>query len=89
MKIKKGFELREVCGEHIIVAYGKENIDFNKVISLNESASFLWKAIADKDFTADTLSSLLCEEYEVDAETAKKDAQALLEEWTKVGLLQD
>lgn len=87
MKIKKGFELREVCGEHIIVAYGKENIDFNKVISLNESASFLWKAIADKDFTADTLSSLLCEEYEVDAETAKKDAQALLDEWTKVGLV--
>ena len=58
MRIKKGFELREVCGEYIIVAYGKENIDFNKVISLNESASFLWKAIADKNFTADTLSSL-------------------------------
>ena len=89
MRIKKGFELREVCGEYIIVAYGKENIDFNKVISLNESASFLWKAIADKNFTADTLSSLLCAEYEVDAETAQKDAQALLEEWTKVGLVSD
>ena len=89
MKIKKGFELREVCGEYIIVAYGKENIDFNKVISLNESASFLWKAIADKEFTAETMTSLLCEEYEVDLETAKKDAQALLEEWTKVGLVSD
>lgn len=89
MKIKKGFELREVCGEYIIVAYGKENIDFNKVISLNESASFLWKAIADKDFTAHTLASLLQQEYEVDAETAQKDAQALLEEWMKVGLVQD
>ena len=89
MKIKKGFELREVCGEYIIVAYGKENIDFNKVISLNESASFLWKAIADKEFTAETMTSLLCEEYEVDLETAKKDAQALLEEWTKVGLVED
>lgn len=89
MKIKKGFELREVCGEYIIVAYGKENIDFNKVISLNESASFLWKAIADKEFTAETMTSLLCEEYEVDLETAKKDAQALLEEWTKVGLVEE
>jgi len=87
MKIKKGFELREVCGEHIIVAYGKENIDFNKVISLNESATYLWKAVVDKEFTADTLASLLCAEYEVDAETAKRDAQALLDEWTQVGLV--
>ena len=86
MKIKKGFEHREVCGEHIIVAYGRENIDFNKVISLNESASFLWKNIVDKDFDAETMAGLLQQEYEVDAETALKDAQALLDEWTKVGL---
>ena len=88
MKIKKGFELREVCGENIIVAYGIENIDFNKVISLNESATFLWKQIADKDFTADTMAFLLCQEYEVDEETAKRDAQALLDEWIKVGLVE-
>lgn len=87
MKIKKGFELRDVCGEHIIVAYGKENIDFNKVISLNESASYLWKHIVDKDFTAETLASLLCEEYEVDAETAVQDAKTLLDEWIQVGLV--
>ena len=88
MRIKKGFELRQVCGENIIVAYGIANIDFNKVISLNESATFLWKNIFDKDFDADTMASLLCQEYEVDAETAKKDAQALLDEWIKVGLVQ-
>ena len=86
MRIKKGFELRQVCGENIIVAYGIENIDFNKVISLNESATYLWNQIADKDFTADTMASLLCQEYEVDEDTAKKDAQTLLDEWTKVGL---
>ena len=86
MRIQKGFELREVCGEHIIVAYGRENIDFNKVISLNESATFLWKSIVDKDFDANTLASLLQQEYEVDVETAKRDAQTLLDDWTKVGL---
>ena len=88
MKIKKGFELREVCGENIIVAYGIANIDFNKVISLNESATFLWKEIADKEFDAEMMASLLCLEYEVDEETAKHDAQALLDEWTKVGLVE-
>lgn len=86
MRIRKGFELRDVCGEHIIVAYGIENIDFNKVISLNESATYLWKNVVDKDFDVETMASLLQQEYEVDAETAKRDAQALLDEWTKVGL---
>ena len=55
MRIKKGFELRDVCGEHIIVAYGIENIDFNKVISLNESATYLWKNVVDKDFDVETM----------------------------------
>lgn len=86
MKIKQGFELREVCGEHVILAYGRENIDFNKVINLNESAAFLWNAVVGKDFTAQTLADLLCSEYEVDADTAAHDAQALLDEWTSVGL---
>ena len=89
MRIKKGFELRDVCGEHIIVAFGRENIDFNKVISLNESANYLWKNIFDKEFTADTLTDLLFQEYEVDAETAARDAKALLDEWMKVGLVSD
>ena len=88
MKIKQGFELREVCGEHIIVAYGRENIDFNKVIGLNESATYLWKNIVDKDFDAETMASLLQQEYEVDAETASRDANALLDEWIKVGLVE-
>ena len=46
MRKKKGFELRDVCGEHVIMAYGMENIDFSKIISLNETAAFLWKAVS-------------------------------------------
>ena len=39
MKAKKGFNLRNVCGEQIIVAEGKENIDFSNIISMNEFSS--------------------------------------------------
>ena len=45
MRIKKDFNLREVCGEYIIVAEGKENIDFCNIISMNESSAYLWKEI--------------------------------------------
>ena len=43
MKQKKGFVLREVCGEKVIVAEGLETINFGKLISLNETAALLWK----------------------------------------------
>ena len=55
MKIKKGFVLKDICGESIIVAEGKENIDFTKIISMNESSAFLWESVKDKEFDAETL----------------------------------
>lgn len=27
MRIKDGFELREICGEHVILSHGMDNID--------------------------------------------------------------
>lgn len=62
MKTKKGFVLRNVCGENIIVAEGKENIDFTKIISMNETAAYLWKNVEGKDFDSDTLKNLLMKE---------------------------
>jgi hypothetical protein len=86
MKIKQGFELRTICGEAIIVAHGIENIDFSKIISLNESAAYLWRNVVDKDFDANTLAHLLTEEYDVDEATALADAQKVIQDWSNAGL---
>ena len=58
MKKKTGFNLRTICGERIIVAEGKENIDFSNIIALNESAAYLWEKAADNEFTAEDLNKL-------------------------------
>ena len=89
MKIKNGFELRVVCGEAIVVAHGLENIDFSKIINLNESAAYLWRAVEGKDFDAPMLAQLLTEEYEVDPETALSDATKMMEDWREAGLVED
>jgi len=89
MKIKEGFTLRTVCGEFIIVAEGKENIDFSNIISMNESSAYLWKNIQGKDFTVEELADLLCDEYEVDKETALKDARKLAEQWIDAGIVDE
>lgn len=88
MKIKKGFELRDICGEKVIIASGIENIDFNKMISLNESAAYLWQQVSDKTFDADLLAQLLEAAYDVDNATATTDAQAIIQSWLEQGVVE-
>ena len=88
MKIKNGFELRNICGEYIIVAYGVENIDFTKVITLNESAAFLWNKVFGKDFTEQEMLESLLSEYEVERPQAEKDVKALVDSWVEAGLVE-
>jgi len=89
MKAKKGFNLREVCGEQIIVAEGKENIDFSNIISMNESSAYLWKKVQQMEsFTADELAQLLTEQYEVEYEVALNDATTLADQWVEAGIVE-
>jgi len=89
MKVKNGFNLREVCGENIIVAEGDENIDFSNIISMNESSAYLWQEVQKLDnFTIDTLTQLLCEQYEIDEATAKKDVTTVATQWAAAGIIE-
>ena len=86
MKIKDGFVLREMCGEHIVAAEGLQNINFNKLISLNSTAAFLWKALEGKDFTTEQMAQLLVDEYGIDMELAMTDSGNLMKSWAEAGI---
>ena len=88
MKTKIGFNLRQICGENVIIAEGEENIDFSNIISMNESSAYLWKKIRDKEFSEDDLVKLLIEEYEVDEVTAKSDISILVKSWLNAGIIE-
>lgn len=88
MRIKKGFELRDVCGEKVIVASGLENIDFSKIISLNESAAYLWEKLQGADFSVQDAADRLTETYDVSPETALTDAGELLARWRELGIVE-
>jgi len=90
MRTKTGFNLREVCGQQIIVAEGKENIDFSNIIVLNESSAYLWRCIQDKEsFTNEDLVELLMEEYEVDEDQARADVEKLIGQWKQYEMIID
>lgn len=88
MRIKKGFRLRDIMGQATVIGEGVEQVDFNKLVTLNPTAAYLWESVADKDFTVDTLAALLTEKYEVDIELATNDAAALVEKWKNIGLVE-
>lgn len=88
MRIKPGFELRDICGEKAIIAVGIENVDFNRIISLNESAAYLWQSVQHTTFDAQTLADLLTKEYDVDAQTALQDATKTVEDWLNWGIIE-
>lgn len=93
MKTKKGFNLRLVCGKYIIVAEGKENLDFSNIINMNESSALIWKEVQGKEFTVDDMAKILTDNYQIDDNTplpyeqAYNDAKALSEDWFKVGII--
>ena len=89
MKIKKGFEIQNVCGEYIIVPAGADNVDYSKIISLNETAAYLWENVAPKEsFDIEEMVALLLAEYEVEEEIAREDCEMIIERWKEMELLE-
>ena len=87
MKIIEGFRLRNVVGESIVVGEGVEQIDFNKLVTLNKTAAFLWQSVENREFTTSDLALLLIENYDIPADRAIRDAAFVVEEWNKNGLI--
>ncbi|RGN50293.1 MULTISPECIES: PqqD family protein [unclassified Bacteroides] len=89
MKIKEGFKLRNICDTNVIVAQGLENINFSKIINLNDSAAWLWQQVESREFSVELLASLLMEHYEVDEDTARQDAKDLVDSWLEAGIVSE
>lgn len=87
MRIIEGFILRNVMGQATIVGEGVGQIDFNKLITLNDSAAYLWQSVENKEFDMQTLANLLVDKYGIDQDTALTDAKAIADKWIEIGVV--
>jgi len=92
MKTINGFRLRKLGNEYILVGESMELINFNKMITLNETAAFLWEQAESSSakldgFTASDLCKALCNEYEVSPEQAMTDVNATIQSWLEAGVI--
>lgn len=89
MKISNQYKVREMAGEHIIVMPGRYGVDMTRVVALNATSLYLWEALAEREFDLDEVARLLTENYEIDAETARRDAEKWIEQLAACGILEN
>jgi len=88
MKLRSDLVLRTIGSDHLIVDPSQDMVDLSTVYTLNSSAAWLWEQLKGKEFTSDTIVELLCENYDVNIDQAKSDAEILLQDFQKQGLLE-
>lgn len=87
MKLKENFALRPVADTWVVLPLGAETINFNGMLTLNESGALLWQAL-EKGGDRETLADALMAEYIVDRAQALADADEFLEKLRKAGCVE-
>lgn len=72
MKIKANFALRKIADNWVVLPLAEQALNFNGMISLNESGVFLWKLL-EQGSSREDMAKALTEEYEVNYDEAIAD----------------
>ena len=87
MRFKEGYKVRSMAGENVVIMQGNAGSDMTRIISLNDTSLLLWNALQGKEFEVADVAAVLVEEYEIDADTAERDAKAWVEKIQECGLV--
>ncbi len=88
MKIKDGFILKDVAGSKIVIATGKQKLDFNGVITFNEVGAIVFSML-DGTHSIDEIISHIALEYQVDEAIVKADVLKLVEKMKSHNLVEE
>ena len=87
MKIKENFALRQVAGTWVVLPLAEATLDFNGMLTLNESGLMLWHLL-EKGSDKESLAKALTEEYEVTFEQAFADVAEFVDKLEKAGCIE-
>lgn len=86
LKLDKEYVLRQIGDDYVIVPVGKAALDFNGMITVNETGAFLWEQLV-KGTSKEGLLQTLMETYEVTQEEAERDIDEFLDVLYKNNIL--
>ena len=87
MKINENFVLRQIADTWVVLPLGDATLDFNGMMTLNETGSFLW-SILEKGCEQDELVNALLDEYDVTREQAEADVNEFLNKLRNIDCLE-
>ena len=87
MKIKSGFVLEKIGNGYLAVAVGERAKEFSGLVRMNETGSFLWNIMAERDVSREDLLSAIRAEYEIDEATALSDIDKFVSKLSDNGII--
>lgn len=78
--------LRDVVGDHVVIARGPAAIEFNGVLILNDSCAFLWKQLQDYVSVQEMAESLKAE-YSIEMDRSVQDVEQCVSKMLEYELL--
>lgn len=87
MKIKENFVLRQIVDMWIVLPLDTAAVDFNGMLTLNESGVMLWNALSQGCSRLD-LAKILTSEYNVSTEDALTDVDEFIEQLISVDCIE-
>lgn len=87
MKINENFVLRQVAGSWIVLSVADKTVNFNGMLTLNETGLMLWKLL-EKGSSREALAQALTDEYDVTFAEALADVDEYLGKLERAGCLE-
>ncbi|SNX74136.1 coenzyme PQQ synthesis protein D (PqqD) [Cereibacter ovatus] len=78
--------MRSIGSDHLLVPLGARTREVRGLVVLNEPARFMWDLLAEECCVED-LAAALTARFNVNADRARADAAAFVEEISQIGLL--
>lgn len=88
MRLIEGHILRKVRTNALLVPPPEKEIGFNGMIALNHTGELICQMLC-KETDVDSLVTALVQTYEVDADRARADIEAFLEELRSCNMLEE
>lgn len=87
MEINKNYMLKEVAGEFMLVYQDENNVDFSKVITLNELGAFIFKLLS-KNLNEEQIVDEILKEYEgASREVVVSDVSNFVNKLKEIGII--
>lgn len=87
MRLKENFALRPVANTWVVLPLGAESVNFNGMLTLNETGALLWQTL-EKGGDREAMADALLAEYIVDRAQALADVDDFLAKLQKIGCLE-